>query len=142
MILAWMGDELWCGQAQNGIYLEFDLKFDLEGQGASLHKIIEILNKVFYTFSPNLVIPAWTGPELSHRQASDWHTGWHTHTHTQTQATTIPEGQNWPRVKMKKVKSFDQTMNPQKYIVFTGEPRGDLLDFWREDITPCREHIV
>ena len=27
----------------------------------------------------------------------DTHT--HTHTGTQTQATTIPEGQNWPRVK-------------------------------------------
>ena len=24
----------------------------------------------------------------------------HTDTHTHTQATTIPEGQNWPRVKM------------------------------------------
>ena len=35
-------------------------------------------------------------------QTSDWHTDWHTHgpwhTHTQAQATTTPEGQNWPRV--------------------------------------------
>ena len=29
----------------------------------------------------------------------DGHTDTHIHTHTQ--ATTIPEGQNWPRVKMK-----------------------------------------
>ena len=29
----------------------------------------------------------------------DGHTDTHTHIHTQ--ATTIPEGQNWPRVKMK-----------------------------------------
>ena len=29
---------------------------------------------------------------------TDRHT--HTHTHTHTQATTIPEGQNWPRVKI------------------------------------------
>ena len=28
----------------------------------------------------------------------DGHTDTHTHIHTQ--ATTIPEGQNWPRVKM------------------------------------------
>ena len=27
------------------------------------------------------------------------HTHTHTHTHRQTQATTIPEGHNWPRVK-------------------------------------------
>ena len=31
-------------------------------------------------------------------QARDWHTDGRTH--RQTQATTIPEGQNWPRVKM------------------------------------------
>ena len=33
-----MGDELWYGQAQNGVNLDFDLIFDLEGQGQSLHK--------------------------------------------------------------------------------------------------------
>ena len=40
------------------------------------------------------------GPELSRGQESDWHTDWHTHTQTPTQATTIPEGQNWSRVKI------------------------------------------
>ena len=49
------------------------------------------------------------GPELSHGQASDWHIDWHTHTHTQTQAMTIPEGQNWPRVKNHKI--FGETHN-------------------------------
>ena len=34
---------------------------------------------------------------LPDKQVIDTHTD--THTHTQTQATTIPEGQNWPRVK-------------------------------------------
>ena len=77
-----MGDELWCGQAQNGVDSEFDLKFGLEGQGLSLHKTIGTLTKLFYTFGPNLVILAWTGPELSRGQASDWHTDWHTHRHT------------------------------------------------------------
>ena len=37
------------------------------------------------------------GNELSRGQARDWYT--HTHTDTHTQATTIPEGQNWPRIK-------------------------------------------
>ena len=37
------------------------------------------------------------GDELSSGQARDWYT--HTHTDPQTQAMTIPEGQNWPRVK-------------------------------------------
>ena len=48
---------------------------------------------MFCFSGPNLVILARTGDELSCGQASDWHT------HTQTQATTIPGGQNWPRVK-------------------------------------------
>ena len=48
---------------------------------------------MFCFSEPNLVILAWTGDELSCGQASDWH--------THTQATTIPGGQNWPRVKKK-----------------------------------------
>ena len=83
---------------KNGVNFDFEVKFDLEGQGQSPQKTIGILTKVFYTFGPNLAILAWTGPELSRGQASDWRTDWHTH--TQTQAMTIPEGQNWPRVKM------------------------------------------
>ena len=79
-----MGDELWCGQTQNEVNLEFDLKFDLEDQGWSLHKTIETLSKLFCTFGPNLVMLAWTGPELSHGQASDWHRLTHTHRHTDT----------------------------------------------------------
>ena len=56
-----------------------------------------ILTKVFYTYGPNLVILAWTCDEFSRGQASDYRT--HGRTHRQTQPTTIPEGQNWPRVK-------------------------------------------
>ena len=85
LILAPMGNELWCGQAQNGLNSDFKVKFDLEGQGQLPH------------FGPNLVILAWTGLELSCGQASDYCT--HGRTHRQTQATTIPKGQNWPRVK-------------------------------------------
>ena len=38
VILAWMGGELWCGQAQNWVNLDFQVKFDLEDQGWSVHK--------------------------------------------------------------------------------------------------------
>ena len=87
-----MGDELSRRQAQNGVNFDFEVKFDLEGQGQSPPKTIGILTKVFYTYGPNLVILAWTGDELSRGQ-----TWWRTD--GRTQATTIPEGQYWPRVK-------------------------------------------
>ena len=96
VILAWRGDELSGRQAQNGATFDFDVKFDLEGQDQSPPKTIGILTKVFYTYGPNFVILAWTGYELLCGQASDYRT--HGRTHRQTQATTIPEGQNWPRV--------------------------------------------
>ena len=98
--LAWTGDELSRGQAQNGVNFDFEVKFDLEDQGQSPPKTIGILTKVFYICGPNLVILADTGHELSRGQARDWRTDGQTHTHRQTQATTIPEGQYWPRVKM------------------------------------------
>ena len=91
--LAWTGDELSRGQSQNGVNFDLKVKFDLEGQGQSPPKTIGILTKVFYTYGPNLVILAWTGDELSRGQ-----TWWRTD--GRTQATTIPEGQYWPRVKM------------------------------------------
>ena len=43
-------------QAQNGVNFDFEVQFDLEGQGQSPHKTKRILTKVFYTFGPNLVI--------------------------------------------------------------------------------------
>ena len=93
VILVWTGHAILCRQAQNKVNLDFQVKFDFEGTGQWFHNTIGILTKVFYTSDPNLVILAWTGHQLLCRQASDWHTD------TQTQATTIPEGQNWPWVK-------------------------------------------
>ena len=84
VILAWTGDELSCREAQNGVTFDFEVKFDLEGQGQSPPKTIGILTKVFYTYGPNLVILAWTGDELSRGQASDYRT--HGRTDTQTDA--------------------------------------------------------
>ena len=98
-------------QAQNGVNLDFQAQFDLEDHCQSPHKTIGILIKVFYISDPNLVILAWTVDELSHGQAHDWRTHRHTHTHTHTQATTIPEGQNWPRVK---IGNRQTTPNPER----------------------------
>ena len=84
VILAWTGDELSHGQAQNGVNFDFEVKFDLEGQGQSSLKTIGILTKVFYTYGPNLVIPAWTGDALSHGQVSDYRTHGRTDTQTDT----------------------------------------------------------
>ena len=80
MVLAWTGDELLGGQAQNGVSFDFEVIFDLEGQGQSPPKTIGILTKVFYTYGTNLVILTQTGLEISRGQASHWHTDSHTHT--------------------------------------------------------------
>ena len=80
MVLAWIGEELSCRQAQNGVTFDFEVKFDFEGQGQSHPKTIRILTKVFYTYGPNLVILAWTDDELSRGQAGGWRTRMDTHT--------------------------------------------------------------
>ena len=72
--LAWTSDKLWCRQAQNRVNFDFQVKFDLEGQSRLLPKTIGTSTKVFCILGPNLVILAWTGPELSRAQASDWYT--------------------------------------------------------------------
>ena len=100
VILAWTGDELWCGQAQNGVTFVFEVKFDLEGQSRLPLKTIGTLTKVFCIFRPNLVCLVWTGDELSHGQ-----TWWRAD--GRTQATTIPEGQNWPRVKTRRLAAWN-----------------------------------
>ena len=83
---------------QNMVIFHFEVKFDLEVHSQLPPKTIEILTKVFCSSGPNMVILAWTGDKLLRGQASDYRT--HRSTHRQTQATTIPEDQNWPRVKM------------------------------------------
>ena len=99
MVLAWTGDELACRQAQTEVSFDFEVKFDLEGQGQSPPKTLGILTKVFYTYGLNLVILAWTDDELSCRQAGGLT---HTHGHTQTDAGNdntrrpkLASGKNW-----------------------------------------------
>ena len=49
----------------------FKIENEIEGQDQSIPKFIGILTQVFCTFGPNLVILAWTGNELSCRQAQN-----------------------------------------------------------------------
>ena len=71
MILACTDFELSRGQAQNWVKFDFQVQFDLEGQGQSPPKTIGTLTKVFCTSGTNLVILARTDDELSCGQASD-----------------------------------------------------------------------
>ena len=57
-IQTWIGGDLSRGQAQNGAKFDFQVQFDLEGQGQSPHKTTGILTKVFYISGPNLMILA------------------------------------------------------------------------------------
>ena len=45
-------------QAQNGVNFDFEVKFDLEGQGQSSPKTIDLNQGFFYKFGPNLLILA------------------------------------------------------------------------------------
>ena len=93
MSLAWTGGELSRGQAENGPNFDFDIKFDLEGQGQSSPKTIGTLTKVFYTYGSNLVILAWTGPSYRvDKRVID------THRHTDTQTGTGNDNTRRPKL--------------------------------------------
>ena len=133
-ILSWIGGEWWHGQAQNMAIFYFEVKFDLEVQGQLTFKTIGILTKVFCSSGPNLVILAWTGDKLSRGQASDYRT--QRRTHRQTQATTIPKGQNWPRVKMN-LKAFNDILSlgiriakKTYYTNAFGKYKNDIRKTW------------
>ena len=98
VVLAWTDDELSHRKAQNGVNFDFDIKFDLEGQGQSPPKTIGILTKVFCIYGPNLVILAWTGDELSRGQASAYRT--HRRTDGRTHRQTYAGNDNTRRPKL------------------------------------------
>ena len=110
-----IGGELWHEQGQNWVNFDFGVQFDVEGHNQSSHKTIGILTKVLYISGSNLVILAWTGGDLSHGQAGGWCT--HGRTHRQTQAATIPEGQNWPRVKIASILMLNLETNTAHTII-------------------------
>ena len=85
---------------------------------------------------------AWWVVARTSSGLTDTHTDGHTHTHRQTQATTIPEGQNWPRVKMipclhKKTHSGSKMILRLSYlhngIFYTGKTTFKLI-WTNEDI--------
>ena len=49
----------------------FKIENEIEDENQSIPKLRGILTQVFCTFGPNLVILAWTGDELSCRQAQN-----------------------------------------------------------------------
>ena len=100
MALAWTGVELASGQTQNGVNVDFEVKFDLEGHDQSPPKTIGILTKVFYTYGPNLVTLAWMGHGLSRGQASAYRTHGRTHRQTgagndNTRRPKLASGKKW-----------------------------------------------
>ena len=56
LIVAWTGDKLFYGQAQNGINLEMQVKFHIEDQSQSTAKTIGFLTVLRCITGPNVVI--------------------------------------------------------------------------------------
>ena len=71
VIVAWTGDKLLYGQAQNGTNLDLQVKFDIEDQDQSTPKIIGFLTVLRCISGPNLVILTYTSEKLSCRQAQN-----------------------------------------------------------------------
>ena len=85
VVLAWTGDELSRGQAQNGVNFDFEVKFDLDGQGQSPPQNYKNLNQG--------LLHIWSkfgDPSLMSYPTDKLVIDAQTHTHRQTQATTIP----------------------------------------------------
>ena len=111
-----MGNALWSGQAQNGVNSDFEVEFDHKGQGQLPTKTKGNFTKVFCIFGPNLAILAWTGPELSRGQASDWHTG--RQTDRQTHTHTYAGNDHTRRPKLASGKNDDCTLGPFWWLAY------------------------
>ena len=79
--LAWTGDELLRGQAQNGVNFDFEVKFDLEGQGQSPPKNNRDLYRGLLHLQYKFGDPSWYGSWVIARTSS-WLTHGRTDTHT------------------------------------------------------------
>ena len=132
VVLAWMGDVLSRGQAQNGVNFDFEVKFDLESQGQPPPKTIEILTKVFYTYASNLVILTYTGGELSRGQASDWRTDGHTYIDKQTDAGN-------DNIRRPKLASGKNPPNTTQLHLFGNVTRCSLITFHWDSFTSCQD---
>ena len=61
VVLAWTGDELSHGQAQNGVNFDFEVKFDFEGQGQSPPQNNKDLNQGLLHLWSKFGDPSWNG---------------------------------------------------------------------------------
>ena len=55
---------------------DFKIENEIDDQDQLIPKLIGILTQAFCTFGPNLVVLAWTGDELSRREAQKWGNFW------------------------------------------------------------------
>ena len=96
VILAWTGDELSRGQAENGWILILKLNLTLKVK-VNYPQNNRDLNQGLLHLWSKFGDPSWNGWWIIVR-TSKWlpHTRTDGRTHWQTQAMTIPEGQNWP----------------------------------------------
>ena len=81
------------GQAQSGVNVDFGVQLHLWSRVQSPHETRGILTELSCTFGANLVIPAWTGDEISHGHARDWRT--HGHKLSQRQWPQAITGLGW-----------------------------------------------
>ena len=98
------------------------------------------LNKLFCTFGPNFVIPAWTGPKLSCIQASDWHT------HTQTHTDAGNDNTRRPKLTSGKIKTQQIVKHEHNFwdvVCILYLSHMEVLLWWFCDHIPCcnRSHL-
>ena len=141
-VLTWIVGELWHPEWQNEVNnpnFDFDVKFDLEGQGQSTPQTIPSLTKVFCTFGPNLVILTWTSDKLSRWQAHDWRTDGRTDGRTDRQRdgqtkNWLVEVYEWHKNIQKHSKTFKMSLNWVKHPINNFVTDGQM-DGWTDGWT-------
>ena len=97
IVLPSIGSNSSCGHAQNGPHFDFEVKFDLEIHYQWTPNNRES-NQSGLHFWSNFGGSSWNRWQIMTRTPQSWYADAHTDRHMQ--ATTMPEGQNWPRVKI------------------------------------------
>ena len=110
-------EELWCGPSQNELNFYFQIKFDLGGQGQSPPQNKKDLYLGILHQCSTFGDPGMNGSYVVMRTRSGLMHKWADTFTDQTQAKIIPEGQNWPQIKIKWV--FELTKS-YPYLRITG----------------------
>ena len=93
VILAWTGDELSCRQARNGVNFDFEVKFDLEGQGQSPPQNNRDLNQGLWHLGSKCGDPSLNGWWVIARTSK-----WLPHTRMDTQTDTGNDNTRRPKL--------------------------------------------